>query len=62
MKRADKEWQNCLSTTIKLKFENLRTHYMVQMEELMNEIKKERQYRKIQCHKSFEQWKEDMML
>ena len=45
MQRAEKEWKNYLDTMTALKFEELRGAHHKQMEELLQEIRKERTFR-----------------
>ena len=62
MRRAESAWQSCLSTHQKLKFEELRTQHMLEIEELLREIKVEKSYRDEQSRKVFEQWHQNIAL
>lgn len=47
MDQANKDWQNCLSTTTRLKFEQLREKYYLEVQGLLQEIRKEREFRTV---------------
>ena len=54
MEQAKRQWHNCISTTTKLKFEQLRDRYHLKMQDLLTEIRKEKSFRTEQCRKFFE--------
>lgn len=54
MRRAEREWKNCLDTVTAIKFEELRSEHHKQMEDLMSEIRRERIFREEQARKVFE--------
>lgn len=61
-KRAEKEWEKQLKVTTKIKFEDLRSKYHLEMQALMHQLKEEKKFRYEQCQKVFEQWHENIQL